>query len=151
MDPHSPYLPPVPFDRIFYHGDETNPRPPYKSMKPVMDFKPFRDYFATWMPPGCTDKDYMIAQYDGAVAYMDACIANIFAQLNQLGIEEETLVVIDSETLLGCVMVQNSSGSLGNLRDSGHHSGPNELACVTCSPVSRGNLLDRARMGTYGI
>ena len=37
-----------------------------------MAFKPFCDYFASWMPPGITDKDYIIAQYDGAVAYMDA-------------------------------------------------------------------------------
>ena len=29
--------------------------------------------------PGCTDKDYIIAQYDGAVAYMDACMQNVFA------------------------------------------------------------------------
>ena len=41
---------------------------------------------------------------------------------------------------------QDPSGSLGNLWDSGHHSGPNELACETCSPVSRGNLLPRARI-----
>ena len=25
MDPHSPYLPPQPFERIFYHGDECDP------------------------------------------------------------------------------------------------------------------------------
>jgi hypothetical protein len=42
----------------------------------------------------------------------------------------------------------NPPRSLGNLRDSGHHPGPNELACEACSPVSRGNLLDRARIGT---
>ena len=39
---------------------------------------------------------------------------------------------------------QNPPGSLGNLRDIGHHPGPNALACETGSPVSRGNLLDRA-------
>jgi hypothetical protein len=49
MDPHSPYLPPQPFDRIFYHGNETDPK--NQSMQPVMNFKPFCDYFATWMPP----------------------------------------------------------------------------------------------------
>lgn len=95
MDPHSPYLPPRPFERIFYSGnecDKTN-----RSLAPVYAFKPFCDYFASWFPPGCTDKEYMIAQYDGAVAYMDACIANIFASLAKLGIEEETLVVIDSD------------------------------------------------------
>jgi len=31
------------------------------------------------------------------VAYMDACIANIFATIQALGIEEESLVVIDSD------------------------------------------------------
>lgn len=95
MDPHSPYLPPRPFERMFYDGNELDPK--NHSLDPVYAFKPFRDYFASWFPPGCTDKDYMIAQYDGAVAYMDACIANIFAALECLGLEEETLVVIDSD------------------------------------------------------
>ncbi len=75
MDPHAPYLPPEPFERMFYHGKETDRR--NKSMDPVMAFKPFCDFFASWMPPGITDKDYVIAQYDGEVAYMDAAIATI--------------------------------------------------------------------------
>ena len=95
MDPHSPYLPPQPFERIFYDGDEFDKK--NRSLNPVMKFKPFCDYFASWFPPGCTDKDYIIAQYDGAVAYMDACIANIFQTVKTLGIEEETLIVIDSD------------------------------------------------------
>lgn len=95
MDPHSPYLPPRPFERIFYDGNEFDPN--NKSLEPVMEFAPFSDYFASWFPPGCTDKDYIIAQYDGALAYMDACIANIFATIESLGIEEETLVVITSD------------------------------------------------------
>src|SRR3954470_1023726 len=95
MDPHSPYLPPVPFDRMFYHGNETDPK--NRSLDEVMKFKPFRDYFATWFPPGCTDKDYIIAQYDGAIAYMDACIARIFTQLESLGILDNTIVVINGD------------------------------------------------------
>jgi arylsulfatase A-like enzyme len=95
MDPHSPYLPPRPFERMFYGGDEFDKK--NKSLDPVYAFKPFCDYFASWFPPGCTDKDYIIAQYDGAIAYMDVGIANIFATLEALGIEEETLVVIDSD------------------------------------------------------
>jgi len=66
-------------------------------MDPVFAFKPFRDYFATWMPPGITDKDYVIAQYDGAVAYMDACIANILEKVEAMGLSENTLIVIDSD------------------------------------------------------
>jgi len=95
MDPHSPYLPPSPFERMFYDGDEFDPN--NKSLEPVYAFKPFRDYFLTWFPPGCTDKDYIIAQYDGAVAYMDACIKNIFTTIEYLGIEENTLVIITSD------------------------------------------------------
>jgi arylsulfatase A-like enzyme len=95
MDPHSPYLPPRPFERIFYDGDELDPK--NASLDPVYAFKPFADYFRSWFPPGCTDKNYIIAQYDGAVAYMDAAIANLFRVIESLGIEEETLVVMDSD------------------------------------------------------
>ncbi|MFY7952461.1 MAG: sulfatase-like hydrolase/transferase, partial [Armatimonadaceae bacterium] len=60
MDPHAPYLPPAPYERMFYHGDESDPN--NRSMDPVMEFKPFRDFFASWMPPGISDKDYVVAQ-----------------------------------------------------------------------------------------
>ena len=95
MDPHAPYLPPRPFERMFYGGDECDPA--NKSLEPIYKFKPFCDFFRTWFPPGCTDKEYIIAQYDGAVAYMDACIANIFAAVSALGLDENTLIVIDSD------------------------------------------------------
>ena len=44
MDPHAPYLPPAPFERMFYSGNEFDPK--NKSMEPVFDFKPFCDFFA---------------------------------------------------------------------------------------------------------
>src|SRR5579884_2304034 len=95
MDPHAPYLPPEPYERMFYHGNETDPN--NKSMEPVMAFKPFRDFFASWMPPGISDKDYVIAQYDGAIAYMDACIQSIFTALEAHGILDETIVVLKGD------------------------------------------------------
>jgi arylsulfatase A-like enzyme len=95
MDPHAPYLPPPPYERAFYHGNETDPK--NESMQPVMDFKPFRDFFASWMPPGITDKEYVIAQYDGAVAYMDAAIQSIFTALEAKGLAEDTIVVINGD------------------------------------------------------
>lgn len=95
MDPHAPYLPPEPFERMFYHGNECDPS--NHSMEPVMGFKPFRDFFASWMPPGITDKDYVIAQYDGAIAYMDAAIQTIFTALEALGILDETIVVVNGD------------------------------------------------------
>ena len=95
MDPHAPYLPPEPYERMFYHGNEVDPE--NHSMDPVKAFKPFRDFFATWMPPGITDKDYVIAQYDGEIAYMDACIQTIFTALEAKGILDETIVVVNSD------------------------------------------------------
>lgn len=95
MDPHTPYLPPPPFERLFYGGDEFDPN--NDSLKALYEFKPFRDYFISWFPPGLTDKEYENAQYDGAVAYMDACIANIFSALHDLGLDESTLVVITAD------------------------------------------------------
>ena len=95
MDPHAPYLPPAPFERIFYHGNELDRK--NKSMQEVMAFKPFRDFFASWMPPGITDKDYVIAQYDGAIAYMDAAIQRIFTALAAKGLDENTIVVVNGD------------------------------------------------------
>jgi len=95
MDPHSPYLPPEPFERMFYHGDECDPN--NTSMQPVMAFKPFCDYFASWMPPGITDKDYVIAQYDSELAYMDACLQSIFTTLETRGILDDTIIVLNSD------------------------------------------------------
>lgn len=95
MDPHAPYLPPAPYERMFYHGDECDPK--NRSMDPVMAFKPFCDFFKSWMPPGITDKDYVIAQYDGAVAYMDACIQTIFNALEAHGVMDETIVILNGD------------------------------------------------------
>jgi len=95
MDPHAPYLPPAPYERMFYHGNESDPA--NRSMDPVMSFKPFRDFFASWMPPGISDKDYVIAQYDGAVAYMDACIQSIFTALEAHNMLENTIVVLNGD------------------------------------------------------
>ncbi len=95
MDPHAPYLPPAPFERAFYHGNESDPA--NKSMDPVMRFKPFRDFFASWMPPGISDKDYMIAQYDGAIAYMDACIQTILTAIDTHGIAKSTIVALNGD------------------------------------------------------
>jgi len=96
MEPHSPYLPPPPFDTMFYSGDPCDPKLP-DTMGPVRDFKPFRDFHLSWMPPGIRDIGHVIAQYDGELAYMDACIARIFQRIKELGEWENTLTVFTSD------------------------------------------------------
>ncbi|MFC5650246.1 sulfatase [Paenibacillus solisilvae] len=95
MDPHSPYLPPAPYERLFYGKDEYDES--LTSMEPVYQFKPFADYLKSWIPEGVTDHEYVTAQYDGAIAYMDVCIHNLFTKLEAMGLEEETLIVITSD------------------------------------------------------
>ena len=51
----------------------------------------------SWVPKGCTNPDYVIAQYDAAVAYMDACIQQILEKLAALGLEEDTIVIFTSD------------------------------------------------------
>ncbi len=95
MDPHAPYMPPPPFDRMFYQGNECDRK--NKPMKPVKDFKPFRDFHLSWLPPGITDRHFVDAQYDGEIAYMDSCIAAIFDDLESHGILEDTIVILNGD------------------------------------------------------
>ncbi len=95
MDPHSPYLQPQPFERIFYHGDECDPA--NRSMEPVFAFEPFKHTLIDMLPPGISDRAYVNAQYDGAIAYMDACIQSIFTALEAHEIFDETIVAVNGD------------------------------------------------------
>ena len=95
MDPHAPYLPPAPYDTMFYGGNPCAKG--NKSMDPVKAFKPFRDFHLSWMPPGITDTEYVNAQYDGEVAYMDACIQVILTKLEALGLAADTIVALNGD------------------------------------------------------
>lgn len=93
-DAHTPYLPPAPFDRMFYGGNEKDPA--NRSMDPVLNFPPFMWYFRQWMD-GVTDIEFPKAQYDAEIAYMDACLARVFQFLEDRGLTEETLVIITAD------------------------------------------------------
>ena len=49
------------------------------------------------MPPGITDADFVVAQYDGEIAYMDACIQRLLTRVDELGLSDNTLVVINGD------------------------------------------------------
>ena len=94
-DPHTPYLPPPPFNRMFYHGDEKDPSndSAYEMMN---NYPAFHYYFREWMP-GTTDVQFPKAQYDAEIAYGDACLAHVFTALRQMRGAEDTLIVITSD------------------------------------------------------
>ncbi len=107
-DPHTPYLPPLPFERMFYSGDECDPN--NRSMDAVYACEPFTDYFRQWMckpdaddPDNLakkrlwTDRRYVNSQYDASIAYMDASLAQLFQYIQDCGLMEKTLLVITAD------------------------------------------------------
>jgi arylsulfatase len=93
-DPHTPYLPPAPFSRMFYAGDERDPA--NRSMDPVFAFEPFSLYFQQWMG-GVTDIKFPVAQYDAEIAYVDAALNHVFHRLEALGLADNTLVIVTAD------------------------------------------------------
>jgi len=95
MDPHAPYLPPPPFPRLFYEGDWKDPLK--HGMESVFAFKPFAEFFKSWMPPDVRDAEYIVALYDASLAYMDVCIQQILTRLEELDLVEKTLIVVTAD------------------------------------------------------
>lgn len=93
-DPHSPYLPPPPFDRMFYGGNERSAS--HTSMDPVWASEWFANYFGEWLP-GVRDIEFVKAQYDAEVAYADCCLAHLWNRLGELGLWDDTLVVLQAD------------------------------------------------------
>jgi arylsulfatase A-like enzyme len=77
MDPHVPYAPPAPFDRMF----EPHPAPGHPARDPRTDYK----------EP--LDRERMVAQYDGDIAFGDREFGRFLRELRALGLYEDALVV----------------------------------------------------------
>ena len=95
-DPHTPYLPPPPFDHMFYSsGKEKDPS--NHSMDPIWeDYEALKYYFAQWMG-GVTDIEFPDAQYDAEIAYCDTALARIFTRLEELSLMKDTLLILTSD------------------------------------------------------
>ena len=93
-DPHTPYLPPEPFARMFYSGDEKDPS--NHSADGMWDYPAFQYYFAEWMP-GVTDAKFACRQYDSEIAYCDSALAHVFTRIRNMKQADDTLVIITSD------------------------------------------------------
>jgi arylsulfatase A-like enzyme len=83
FDPHGPYEPPPPFDTMYYTGDQGDPS--HTSMEQVSGV-------ASYLAPtleGITDVDWVIAQYDGEISYVDKQVGRLLEAVGS-----ETLVVV---------------------------------------------------------
>ncbi len=93
-DPHTPYLPPAPFHRMFYGGDEKDPT--NDSMDALWQFENFNRYFAEWMG-GVTDIEFPKAQYDAEIAYMDCCFSHVLNRVDELGLTGDTAILVTAD------------------------------------------------------
>lgn len=93
-DAHSPYLPPPPFDRMFYRDDERASR--HASMEPVWRSAWFANYFREWLD-GVRDIEFVKAQYDASVAYLDHCLDPIWQTLTDLDLWDDTLLIVHAD------------------------------------------------------
>jgi arylsulfatase A-like enzyme len=77
MDPHVPYEPPPPFDRMF----EPFPTPAHPARDPRTDYR----------EP--LDRERMIGQYDGDIAFGDREFGRFLRELKAAGLYEDALLV----------------------------------------------------------
>jgi arylsulfatase A-like enzyme len=77
MDPHVPYAPPPPFDQMF----EPHPTPDHPATDPRTDYKEPQD------------RERLIAQYDGDVAYGDQEFGRFVSELKKRGLYDRALIV----------------------------------------------------------
>jgi arylsulfatase A-like enzyme len=95
MDAHIPYIPPPPF-RTQFSGTDRN-------LKPIVE-ETYEGYTAIKDEVNSgkrslneNEKRYMISQYDAGIAFMDSAIGELLRRLRELGLYDNTLVIITSD------------------------------------------------------
>jgi len=90
VNPHAPYTPPPPYDRMFLEGAETGPRLPA-----VSGFH--GGVKKEWAVPGHDRLGYYVAQYDGEIAAVDAEVGRVLDALAAAPAASRTAVVLTSD------------------------------------------------------
>ena len=89
MDAHAPYVPPSPYRERF-----ATRRYPYRPSLASTSF----DRMAAGKPVLTPDeREYLVSQYDGAIAYLDENLRSLVDGLRRMGAVDDTLIVITSD------------------------------------------------------
>ena len=102
-DPHTPYMPPDRYRSLFYSGDPTSTNPGsldafYRG--PLMDWWPEKwlDQMAAEWPGADSERiqdiEFVRSQYDSEVRCADDGLRELVGALDDLGLREETVVVV---------------------------------------------------------
>jgi arylsulfatase A-like enzyme len=89
MDAHAPYVPPAPYNTIFPGRDRSLRADHFDAM----------DVEVMHGARGVSGRErrHFVSQYDGAIMYLDAQIGRLVARLEELGLYDNTLIVITSD------------------------------------------------------
>jgi len=89
MDAHSPYVPPAPYDTMFPGLDSMFTHPKFNAMaeEVMREKRPIRD----------AERNHIISQYDGAIAYLDKQVGDILNRLKEWDLAGNTLVIVTSD------------------------------------------------------
>lgn len=97
-DPHYPLAPPTRFHELFYEGNATDPKNHslddwWKHPLGAMA----RDTWARTADGPITDPEYLVALYDQEIRYVDEGIGNLLSALDELGLTQNTLVMLTAD------------------------------------------------------
>ncbi|MFC1816989.1 sulfatase, partial [Thermodesulfobacteriota bacterium] len=90
MDAHRPYVPPPPYDSLY----------PGKEMASFnqRSFDALKDQVISGrQTPTDGERQHLISQYDGGIAYIDAKIGELIAHLKQIGVYDYSVLIITSD------------------------------------------------------
>ncbi|MFQ6095314.1 MAG: sulfatase [Candidatus Bathyarchaeia archaeon] len=96
-DPHGLYLPPEPYRRMFYQGDESDPENHSLDVLKTQPVWPFTKRHLDAIGEDITDIEYVIAQYDGEIRYADDNVGRLLEHLEDLEILDETAIIFTSD------------------------------------------------------
>jgi arylsulfatase A-like enzyme len=97
-DPHTPYGPPPPYDTLHY--DPGKPRPegaPDLAAVKALSPEYYEAFLGEMKLQHPDDYDYVVAQYDGEISYVDAQIGRIVAHLKVSGLWDNTILILLSD------------------------------------------------------
>lgn len=97
-DVHTPYSPPPPYDRFYYDDDERDPAK--KTLQKIWHLLPehMTDHpnFLAWLD-GITDLEWVMAQYQGAVTYVDDQIGRLMDELEERDLLHRTAIIVTAD------------------------------------------------------
>ena len=98
VDVHTPYHPPAPYDRFYYGEDERDPR--NRSLARIWPLLPLHmsdhPLFTAWLE-GITDLSWVLAQYHGAVSYVDNELGRLLDALEDRQLLDRTAMVLTAD------------------------------------------------------